>query len=95
MVSLSRQFSPPIVPQVAILHEAATARFQFLLADLHGGLLTYGEFARRRQKLAAEADEKFEELRQLVAQQSADAAYRAQQLASEARKAAALMSLVK
>lgn len=86
----SRHFSPPISPQVAILHEVGTARFQFLLADLHGGLLTYGQFARKRQEQAAESDAKFEELRQLLAQQSADAAYRAQQLANDARKAAAL-----
>jgi hypothetical protein len=89
-VSVSQRFSPPLPSQVAVLHEVGTARFQFLLADLHGGLLTYGQFARKRQELAADTDAKFEELRQLVAQQSVDAAYRAQQLANEARKAAAL-----
>jgi hypothetical protein len=89
-VSWSRHFSPPIPSQVAILHEVGTARLQFLLADLHGGLLTYGQFARKRQEQAAESEAQFERLRQLAAQQSADAAFRAQQLANEARKAAAL-----
>ena len=86
--SSARRF--PISAQAIVLREANAARFQFLLADLHGGVLTYGEFARKRQELAAELDAKRGELEQLLAQQSAAAAYRAQQLANDARRAAAL-----
>ncbi|HZP39428.1 MAG TPA: hypothetical protein VFE48_23295 [Methylomirabilota bacterium] len=86
--SAARPF--PIPPQAIVLRETNAARFQFLLAELHGGGITYGEFARKRQELAADLDAKLEELAQLLAQRSVEAGYRAQQLANEARKAAAL-----
>lgn len=89
-VSTLRRLSPPIPAQVVVLHEVAAARFQFLLADLHGGLLTYGDFSRKRQEMNSEDRAKLQELQQLLAQRSAEAVYRAQQIASDARKAAAL-----
>lgn len=89
-LSTMRRFSPPIPAQLVVLDEVAWNRFQFLLADLHGGLLTYGEFARKRQEQSAEHQAKVQQLVQLLAQRSADAMYRAQQIANEARRAAAL-----
>ena len=89
-LSTKRRFSPPISPQSLVLEDAASTRFQFLLADLHGGLLTYGEFTRKRQELALELNAKVQELNELLAQRTAEAVYRAQQIANEAREAAAL-----
>jgi hypothetical protein len=89
-LSTKRRFSPPISPQFLVLEEAVSRRFQFLLADLHGGLLTYGEFTRRRQELAVELNAKVQEVHELLAQGTTEAAHRAQQIANEAREAAAL-----
>lgn len=73
-----------------MLEEATFPRFQFLTADLHNGLMTYGEFSRKRRELNTEHKVKKEEIKQLLAQRSADARYKAQQLANEARKATAM-----
>jgi hypothetical protein len=87
--SAMRRFSPPIPPQAIAIDEAMFPRLQFLMADLYSQVLTYGEFARKRKELATEVAAKKQELRDLLAQRSEEARYRADQLANDARRAAA------
>jgi len=85
-----RKFSPPNPPEYATINEAGFIRFQFLIADLHNGAITYGEFSRKRRELNADTRAKMDEVRHLYAQRSAEARYRAAQLANDARRTAAL-----
>jgi hypothetical protein len=90
LVAHFRRFSPPVYPEYPTIYEAGFTRFQFLIADLHNGVLTYAEFSRKRKELNADLNAKMAEIRQLYAQRSAEARYRAAQLANDARRAAAL-----
>lgn len=89
-VASMRRFSPYLASQYITLEEAAFPRFQFLIADLHNDLITYGEFSKKRKELTSERKVKKEEIRDLLAQRSADANYKAAQLANDVRKATAL-----
>ncbi len=90
LVAHFRRFSPPVYPEHPTIYEAGFTRFQFLIADLYNGVLTYAEFSRKRKELNADFNAKMTELRQLYAQRSAEARHRAAQLANDARRAAAL-----
>lgn len=72
------------------LEESAVLRFQILLADLHNGAITYGEFARKRKELLADVKTRKDELMRLQAQRTDEARMRAAQLAVESRKAAVM-----
>lgn len=85
-----RKFSPPITPQEIVLEESIFPRFQFLIADLYNHTLSFGQFSRKRSELSAEYSSQLISLRQSLSDRAADAQFRADQIAQEARKAAAM-----
>jgi hypothetical protein len=64
------------------MYQVFSDRVLLLIADLYRGSLTYGEFNRRRRKLALESRARFSEIQGMDRQ-------RAEQMAIEARKSAA------
>jgi len=79
-IDLYRRYSSP--EHVIIMYQVFSDRVLLLIADLYRGSLTYGEFNKRRRKLASESRARFREIQVMDRQ-------RAEQMAIEARKAAA------
>jgi hypothetical protein len=79
-IDLYRRYSAE--EHIITMYQAFNDRVLLLIADLYRGSLTYGEFNRRRRKLASESRARFNEI------QGMDR-IRAEQMAIEARKAAA------
>ena len=78
---LYRRYSAP--EHIIILYQVFSDRVLLLIADLYRGSLTYGEFNKRRRKLASESRARFSEIQVMDRQ-------RAEQMAIEARKATAV-----
>lgn len=89
-ISLYERNPRLIAREYKTFEEINFPRFQFLVADLHNGMLTYSEFSRKRKELASDNLAKREELRLALMQRGQDAYYRTQQILNEQRKAAAM-----